>query len=213
MGKFRLRGVAALFTLALLSAPLTGMGQSDNSDDLADRLKKACRATRRNCEVTALVSANGTTNGMYFIFNQDDFFAHHENQFSFVHAQGHDLIKNSGEKEFHETQPDPALRNIVWAPLTPSLDARDDYTPWRVESLGTEDKDGEQVLHLRLVPGGQRQGDDDSLPNYWLAAAGKGNWVVRRVRAFTTLGELVVQVDAHFAKIGQAPKIELPNPR
>jgi hypothetical protein len=209
MRKFGLRAVAALFTLAFLSAPLTCVGQLDNSDNLADRLKKACRTTKRNCEVTAFVSSNGTTNGMYFIFNQDDFFAHLENQFSFVHAQGHDLIKKSGEKEFHETQPDPTLRNIVWAPLTPSVDARDDYTPGRVESLGLEDEDGEKVLHLRLVPAGQRQGDDDSLPNYWLAAVGEGNWVVRRVRAFTTLGELAVQVDARFAKIGQAPKIEL----
>ena len=132
---------------------LNGNGQAQNARSSCGPSKKACRATKRNCEVTAFVSANGTTNGMYFIFNQDDFFAHLENQFSFVHAQGHDLIKNSGDKEFHKTQPDPALRNIVWAPLTPSLDARDDYTPWRVESLGTEDKDGEQVLHLRLVPG------------------------------------------------------------
>ena len=54
--------------------------------------------------------------------------------------------------------------------------------------------------------GNQRQGDDDSLPNYWLAAAGKGNRVVRRVRAFTTLGELVVQVDANFAKIRAGTK-------
>lgn len=213
MRRFGLRAVAPLLTLALLSAPLTGMGQLNNPDNLADRLKKACRATKRNCEVTALLS-NG--NGIYFIFNQDDFFAAlilaNNDKISLIHAQGRDLIKEAG-KEWRKTDPDLALRNIVWAPLTPSVDARDDYTPPRVESLGTVEENGEQLLHLRLVPAGQRQGDDDSLPHYWLAAVADGNWVVRRVRALTKLGEQVIQVDARFAKIGQAPKIELPNPR
>ena len=214
MRKFGLRAVAVLSMLVLLYAPLTGIGQLDNSDNLADRLKKACRATKRNCEVTALLS-NG--NGIYFIFNQDDFFAAlilaNNDQVSFIHAQGRDLVKKSGEKEWRKTEPDLALRNIVWAPLTPSIDARDDYKPPRVESLGMEEEHGERLLHLRLVPAGQRQSDDDSLPHYWLAAVGDGNWVVRRVRAFTALGEQVMHVDARIAKIGQAPKIELPNPR
>ena len=214
MRRFGLRAVAPLFILASICAPLTGLGQSNNSDDLADRLKKACRATKRNCEVTALLS-NG--NGLYFVFNQDDFFAAimvaNNDNISFIHAQGHDLIKKSGEKEWRKTEPDLALRNIVWAPLTPSVDARDGYTPPRVESLGMAKENGEQLLHLRLVPAGQRQGDDDSLPYYWLAEVADGNWVVRRVRALTSLGDQVIQVDARFAKIGQAPKIELPNPR
>jgi hypothetical protein len=149
---------------------------------------------------------------MYLILNQDDFFAHlilgNNDEISFIHAQDHDWIKKSDEKEWRKTEPDPALRNLVWAPLTPSVDARDDYKAPRVESLGTMKEDGEQVLHLRLVPAGQHQSDDDSLPNYWLAEVGEGNWVVRRVRAVTIWGENVVQVDARFAKIGRARKIE-----
>lgn len=216
MRTFRLRAATALFTLASLSAPLESIGQLDNADELASRLKTACRATKRNCEVTARVS-NHTTIGIYFIFNGDDFFAHlilsDNNQITLIHAGNRDWIKKSDEKEWRKTEPDLALRNVVWAPLTPSLDARDDYKRPRVESLGMKEENGEQLLLLRLVPAGQHQSDDDSLPHYWLAAMGKGNWVVRRVRASTVLGEQVVQLDARFAKIGQAPKIEPVNPR
>jgi len=78
------------------------------------------------------------------------------------------------------------------------------------ESLGKENVNGEELLHLRLASDPGDKADVKDLPENWLVSDGRTGWLLRRSRSTATLFKQLVSADITYEALPGDATIETP---
>ena len=127
-----------------------------------------------------------------------------------VRKDGNYFLSDDGGKSWRPTLPDDDLVAAVMAPLESGTISGDPSRRPTYQSLGKETVNGEELLHLRLVPDKDDKVDVNDLPEQWLVSDGRNGWLLRRSRSPVTLFKQMVNADITYSALPTDTTIEAP---
>jgi len=127
-----------------------------------------------------------------------------------IRKDGNYFLSEDGGKTWRPTLPDDDLVLAVMAPLESSSTVGDPSRRPAYQSLGKENVNGEELLHLRLVPEPGDKIDLQTLPEAWLVSDGHNGWLLRRSRSSITLFKKMVFADVTYTALPADTTIEGP---
>ena len=127
-----------------------------------------------------------------------------------VRKDGNYYLSDDGGKSWRTTQPDDDLVTAVMAPLENSKMVGDPSRRPAYQSVGKEYVNGEELIHLRLVPEPGDKTAVQDLPEAWLVSDGRIGWLVRRSRSSANLFKQMVSADITYEALPAGATIEGP---
>jgi hypothetical protein len=128
-----------------------------------------------------------------------------------VRKDGSYFLSDDGGKTWRPTLPDDELAASVFEPLESTTVAGATSHRPTYESLGKEDVNGEELLHLRVEPNPSDKTEAAEPPAAWLVSDGRNGWLLRRLHTTTTLFKQTVSADITYTKLPNGTTIEVPS--
>jgi hypothetical protein len=127
-----------------------------------------------------------------------------------VRKDGNYFLSEDGGKTWRPTQPDDDLVSAVMGPLENGKSVGDPSRRPAYQPLGKENVNGEELIHLRLIPEPGDKIDAQELPEQWLVSDGRNGWLLRRSRSSTILFNQTVNADITYEALPGDAAIEAP---
>jgi hypothetical protein len=127
-----------------------------------------------------------------------------------VCKDGNYYLSQDGGKSWRPTQPDDDLVSAVMAPLENGKSVGDPSRRPAYQTLGKESVNGEELIHLRLIPEPGDKIDAQELPEQWLVSDGRNGWLLRRSRSSIILFKQTVTADITYEALPGDAAIEVP---
>jgi hypothetical protein len=127
-----------------------------------------------------------------------------------IYKGGNYFVSNDDGQSWRPTKPDDDFVMAIVAPLETGKLIGDPPHRATYESLGTETVNGEQLMHLRLVPDKGDKVDINGPAEEWLASDGHGGWLLRRTKSPVTFLQKMVYADIRYVALPSDAKVDGP---